>query len=142
VAPPRDPFRHRAPGVWQSDHAAFTPAGDMFVSIGYGEVPRRSPYRPGDWVQFHGLAGQPVGDSRHHGWRGYVLGSRGHLLVHGITDDGRPFEEHWAWLVPDGTPDPYRICVCCPHPPRAQRKPTPRVEQLGLFSALDLWGAP
>lgn len=97
-------------------HAVFA-AGGLAFTIGYGRLPARCPFRPGDWVQMHGHPG-PTGDPfARYGFRGYVLGGMGSSILRGITDDGREWFAHSGHLVADGKGDGSAVgCTCCPDP--------------------------
>lgn len=82
-------------------------------------IPRRSPFQAGDRVQMHGFPGAPEGPRRG-GFTGTVQGGMGSTLLHGVTDDGRPWMEHWGALQRPGEPNlSAAACTCCPRPARA-----------------------
>lgn len=119
-------------------HAVFgLPAAPTF---GLGRIPTHSPYRYGQWVQYHTYRGtRPPATTNP--WRGYVLGYMGSTLLRGLTDDGREWCEHWGHIVPDGQRETGGgiECVCCPRRPTRSARPVRRdVEQLGLFGGADL----
>lgn len=113
----------------------------MIEGWGVNDVPARCPYKIGDWVRLHGYPGYAGRGSERwlNGFRGVALGHHGSTLLSGLTDDGRPWTEHWGVLERDD--GRHRCdtvwCTCCPHPERfVRRRPVERVEQLDLFGAL------
>ncbi len=99
-------------------HAVFAD-GDLAFTIGLGRLPGRCPFKPGDWVRFHGypMPNRHPNDHARYGFRGYVLGGMGANLLRGVTDEGRDWCEPYGHLVPDGEYEGGgSFCVCCPNP--------------------------
>lgn len=87
-----------------------------------GPVPKRSPFKAGDWIRLHGYVGSYPGLEQV-GFRGFVLGGFGANMLRGLTDDGMEWVVPAGWLVADGKPDGSASwCVCCPHPERFRRR--------------------
>lgn len=129
--------RVRPPRGYFADHAVFGPAG-LALTIALGTVPPRSPYQAGDWVVCHGYPGLPSGPRRW-GFRGYVTGALGSTLLHGVTDDGRQWCEHWGALQRDGArSDSVAACICRPDP--KLRKRLAEAEQPALFELAEVVG--
>lgn len=97
-------------------------------------TPKHCPYKAGDRVTLHGYASHPSGHRRT-GFTGVVECWRGGTWLHGHTDDGDPWDEHWGWLEPENhniakATDDYR-CTCHAHLRRPSLQPS-------LFSHVDL----
>lgn len=115
-------------------HIWWLPDGRI-ITQGIGDIPTRSPYRVGQWVQIHGYPGETYRRQRH-GMRGFILGGIGGSHYIGLTEDGHMWSETGGSLDPDGTANrSATTCVCCPHRERYRRRPA-RVEQLDLFDLL------
>jgi hypothetical protein len=99
-------------------HAVFADAGLAFT-IGLGRLPGRCPFKPGDWVRYHGypVPSRSPRDPVSYGFRGYVLGGMGANLLRGVTDDGRDWCEPYGHLTRDGEYEGGgSSCICCPNP--------------------------
>lgn len=112
----------------RGDAAIWHPDGSL-TTMGHGVVHRRSPYQPGDWVEYHAGGNEPA--PRNRCFDGFVLGGQGSTLLRGVTTTGAEWCEHTGSLNPPGRDRPER-CVCRPIPAWAAKR-TAEPEQLDLF---------